>query len=181
MEGSDEKRILYVATNSREPPRGLAAAVRGVDGAALAKPLWFVCIWTDMGTRGFRDGSLWRPEAPEGYVALSDVAIHMNNHGLKPGVTKQPDDIDKHFRCVHKSFVESTELGNVIWTDAGTSGRYDGRVHGLRGSPGMIASINSRHHLPALQQHRLAVWVPIEEAVLSSGVCLCFVLSRCLP
>ncbi|CAE7243192.1 unnamed protein product, partial [Symbiodinium natans] len=120
MEGSDEKRLTcedYGAEeqhfsskyhnlqnahrNPRKPPRGLAAAVRGVDGAALAsrdgscahgptrapkvsgtaisdgclaKPLYFECVWTDERTKGSRDGPLWRPVPPPEYVALSDMA-----------------------------------------------------------------------------------------------------------
>merc|ERR1712072_1670055 len=83
-------------------------------------PTHFVCKWTDKGTGGRTDGSLWRAVAPAGYVALSDVAVHMSNSGICPGTTESPNTIDPKFRCVHASLTIDVELFSCVWTDKGS-------------------------------------------------------------
>ena len=153
-----EKRIIYAATGGAEPGAGMVVASYGAD--ALAKPVRFECAWTDYGTgTGHDDGSFWKAIAPEGYVALSHVAVHMENK-FKPGSHKHPDEIDPDFRCVHRSLAELADLGPELWTDRGSRGNYNGRVHGIRGSQGCIVSTNHRRDMPPATQHKLSAIVP---------------------
>ena len=83
----DEYRTVYTATNSRTSPNEKVSIVtegEDSDGTALATPVEFECVWTDSKTGGNNDGQLWRAICPANYKALSDVAIHQSNSGLKP-------------------------------------------------------------------------------------------------
>jgi len=124
------------------------------DGKALRQPKHFEVVWTDRGTGGTRDGQLWKAVPHPGYVALSDVAIHRSNSGLYPGVQMGPNEIDPSFMCVHESLVESTELGECLWTDSGSGGRYDGAVWAIDGSLGIRVSRGSSDK-PEYEQHLL--------------------------
>ena len=123
---------------------------------SLAPPKHFECVWTDRRTGGDKDGSFWRAIPPsKDYVALSDVAVHRSNSGLKPGVTKASHDIDADFMCVLKSLCTFTELqNNPIWTDAGSRGTYDGAVWGIQGLPGIRVS-RGKNDRPLSQQYKL--------------------------
>ena len=162
-----ERRIIYGAKHAAEPlqrvpaPDEPAVVVTGIDGGSLAKPLHLVCVWTDQGTKGDKDCSFWRVVAPENYRALSDIAINMSNKGIKPGVTKSPDEIDPDFRCVHQSLVEETELGPELWTDRGSRGKFNGRVHAIRASKGIrVSENNGDRYLPCVTQYKLKALGP---------------------
>jgi hypothetical protein len=46
--------------------------VRG-DSGAVASPTDYQLIWADKGSGARRDGAVWRPVPPAGYVALGDL------------------------------------------------------------------------------------------------------------
>jgi len=155
----NEFRVAYTATNGRAPDGKTVVVKEGddSDGTALAPPTHFVCKWTDKGTGGRTDGSLWQAVAPPGYVALSDVAVHISNSGISPGTTKSPNTIDPMFRCVHASLAKDAELGPCVWTDKGSGGKYDGACWSIRGSPGMRVSRGGKDE-PPNHQHQLAAF-----------------------
>merc|ERR1719469_1773763 len=69
-----EYRVFYNAMPTRAPYHGgQEVVVSEPENGALKKPLHFECVWTDADTDG-KDGSLWHPVAPPGYICLSDVA-----------------------------------------------------------------------------------------------------------
>lgn len=120
-------------------------------GQALAKPTHFVCEWTDAGTGGDRDGSLWWPVAPSGYTCLSDVAIFTSNSGNYPGRWRGADEIDGAFRCVHNSLVKRADLGEMVWSDRGSGGDTDGAVWSIHHSDGMRVGAGSGDRPPQQQ------------------------------
>lgn len=107
-----------------------------------------------MKTGGKKDGQLWRAVPPDGYRALSDVAIHRSNSGIEPGTIKLPNDIDNRFMCVHESLCDVTEIDHCNWSDAGSGGRYDGATWLIRESAGMRVSRGSGDR-PHNQQYHL--------------------------
>lgn len=152
-----EYRVCYVATNSRSCNTMAPVVKEGSDsnGKALAPPRHFECVWTDVSTGGNRDGQLWRAVPPNGYRALSDVAIHQSNSGIKPGTIKKSNEIDDRFMCVHESLCAVTELDRWCnWSDAGSGGRYDGATWLIRESAGMRVSRGSGDR-PGNQQYHL--------------------------
>lgn len=155
----DEYRTVYTATNSRTSPNEKVSIVtegEDSDGTALATPVEFECVWTDSKTGGNNDGQLWRAICPANYKALSDVAIHQSNSGLKPGTMRPADKIDKSFRCVHEILCQKTELSNLVWTDKGSGGRWSGDVWNIQSSLGMRVSLRDKNDkFPLFEQYRL--------------------------
>jgi hypothetical protein len=81
---------------------------------ALKKPLSYHRIWADHGSGAHMDGSCWRPNAPDGYVALGDVFVR----GYKePSL----DDV----MCVRKDLTERAAIGDQIWADHGSGADRD--------------------------------------------------------
>lgn len=87
--------------------------LNGPDGTALRAPLRFYRVWSnqpDNTTESIlRIVSIWRPIAPDGYVAL----------GLAAGIGFQPPDIDA-FRCVRKDLVIESPAGKCLWEEKET-------------------------------------------------------------
>ena len=72
-------------------------------------------VWSDKGSGGRHDVSVWRPVAPAGYVALGDVAVR---GGSAPGI----DEI----YCVREDLVRpATYEDNPTWDDKGSGGKWD--------------------------------------------------------
>ncbi|CAE7243167.1 unnamed protein product [Symbiodinium natans] len=132
-------RVSHTATNSRHPPCAEPLVVTPLSEGCLAKPLYCECVWTDDRTKGSRDGQLWRPVPPPGFVALSDMGVHMDNRGISPGTRKPAHEIDPWFRCVKDTLVAPTGRTAKLWTDAGSRGKYDGGVWMIADSDGFAA------------------------------------------
>ena len=84
------------------------------DKEPLAPPEGFARVWTDQGSDANSDGSCWRPIAPAGYVALGDV--FQNGYS-------EPDTSD--VMCVAEELTWDGEIGDEIWTDAGSDADKD--------------------------------------------------------
>ncbi|NJL26982.1 MAG: Vps62-related protein [Thermoanaerobaculia bacterium] len=91
-------------------PTGSSLTVRAIGEdplvPLLARPVGWNLVWTDRGSSGTYDGSIWAPVAPDGYLALGHVA----NAGY------QAPEID-NYRCLRRDLVEITQVGNIIWAD----------------------------------------------------------------
>ncbi|MFM2371919.1 MAG: hypothetical protein RIS85_1641 [Pseudomonadota bacterium] len=82
---------------------------------ALVSPVDYAWIWDDSGSGADWDGSVWRPIAPNGYVALGDVA---NPNHDKPSL----NDV----WCVRADLVTSGVFsGSCAWQDRGSGGDHD--------------------------------------------------------
>lgn len=96
-----------------------ALCVRATDAGSqrppLAKPTSFTRIWKDKGSGADRDGSCWRPNPPQGYVALGDV--FMNGHDTAPALTDA--------MCVRSDLTHVAVAGAFIWDDEKTGSDAD--------------------------------------------------------
>ena len=90
-------------------------------GKALSKPDDFEQVWKDKGSGANTDCSIWRPIAPDGYVALGLVCAD----GLdKPSVNS--------VRCVRADLVVASSIDNMIWSDKGSRAKQDFSVWSVR-------------------------------------------------
>jgi hypothetical protein len=71
-------------------------------------------IWADHGSGADRDGSIWYPVPPNGYVTLGFVA--QAGYG-KPSIS--------NFRCVRQDYARPGQFGNLIWWDKGSGADGD--------------------------------------------------------
>jgi RhoGEF domain/Vacuolar protein sorting-associated protein 62 len=69
----------------------------------LAKPVGYKRVWLDSGSGGdYGDVAIWRPVAPDGYVALGDLtSIHWE---------VEPDADRLAYRCVHRSLLTPASI-----------------------------------------------------------------------
>lgn len=78
----------------------------------LAAPKDYELVWMDKGSGAYKNGSCWRPIAPEDYVALGVVFVEGFE---KPSL----HDVV----CVKKTLTESAILGSCLWTDHGSGAK----------------------------------------------------------
>jgi Vacuolar protein sorting-associated protein 62 len=89
--------------------------VADAGNGAVAAPTGYSWVWNDAGSGASMDGSVWRPVAPAGYIALGDVAT--SNHDA-PSV----NDV----WCVRADLVTTGVFaGDRAWQDRGSGGRSD--------------------------------------------------------
>jgi hypothetical protein len=84
------------------------------DKPALAAPVGYDYVWHDAGSGARLDGSMWRPQAPDGYVAVGLVC----NSGY------DAPSLDA-VRCVRADLVVAATPGDLIWDDSRTGARKD--------------------------------------------------------
>jgi hypothetical protein len=87
---------------------------KGSSGTALRPPTKFEQIWNDKGSGAKRDGSMWRPIPPDGYVALGLIC--------NSGYSAPSLDV---VRCVREDLVVPAIPGDLIWDDTRTGVRKD--------------------------------------------------------
>lgn len=75
----------------------------------LAAPTSYTLIYNDQGSGASRDGSVWLPVCPTGFVALGVVT----NSGYS---SPSADDV----RCVKSSYTAAARVGGRTYTDVGT-------------------------------------------------------------
>jgi hypothetical protein len=98
------------------------------EGDVLAPPAQYVLTWTDKGSGGDHDVSVWRPVPPAGYTCLGHVAV--SGYAMP-----SPDAI----RCVKSAYVLSGAPAK-IWDDSGSGaddnvGIWETTPHDYRGLP----------------------------------------------
>ncbi|WP_455823830.1 Vps62-related protein [Pseudomonas graminis] len=92
----------------------------GANGTALRAPDDFESVWEHSGPRHRHAVSIWRPIAPEGYVAL----------GLVCGVgnDKPPRNT---IRCVREDLTTQAYVDQLIWSDKGSGADRDFSAWGI--------------------------------------------------
>lgn len=81
----------------------------------VASPVRWEWLWNDKGSGGKHSGTFWRPVAPDGYVALGDVATY---EWTAPSL-----DI---IWCLRADLVKSADFEKTaIWMDQGSGGAWD--------------------------------------------------------
>ncbi|GAA1291941.1 Vps62-related protein [Saccharothrix xinjiangensis] len=90
---------------------GLVARVADEASGLLRAPVDYELIWTDSGSGADRDGAIWRPKPPAGYVALGDLCWS--------GWSKPPLNA---MACVRREYqgrqyIRDARVGEQIWND----------------------------------------------------------------
>lgn len=105
---------------------------------AVASPNGYTEIWNDKGSGASKDGSLWRPVAPSGYVAMGDV--------VQSGYS-QPDT--NRIWCLRQDLAQAARFGvQSTWDDKNSGASRDVSVwevfSNLRDEAGpQVSRINS--------------------------------------
>ena len=84
----------------------------------IKPPVGYTLMWNDKNSGGSQDISFWQVVAPDGYVALGDVAF--------PGYDKPSDDFTKKYACIKRELLAPGRLSDEpIWNDRGSGARLD--------------------------------------------------------
>ena len=82
-------------------------------GELIMPPVDFELVWNDEGSGGRYDGSFWRVQPPEGYVALGDVACR--------GYEQPSEEFKAKYACIRKDLLcDGTVDPTPVWTDVGS-------------------------------------------------------------
>lgn len=100
------KRVVAVVCEADTPSDDPAK------GSALRRPDDYQLIWKDSGSGSKRDLSIWKPIAPEGYVALGSVC---SGDHEKPSFNA--------VRCVREDLVVAARGLEPIWNDKSSGAR----------------------------------------------------------
>ncbi|MDJ0384784.1 Vps62-related protein [Streptomyces sp. G-G2] len=99
-----------------------AILVRGANAAdqMIKPPVRFDLIWTDEKSGAKKNGSVWRPVAPPGYVALGDVWAALSWDA----------PLTEYYACVRQElagrrYVREGVIGDMIWDDKKSGARRD--------------------------------------------------------
>ncbi|MFJ4197618.1 Vps62-related protein [Pseudomonas sp. NPDC089534] len=106
LDNINEKRVVAVVCEADAQSADLAL------GKALSPPDDYELIWKDSGTKSKKDGAIWRPVPPNGYVALGSVCT--NDHE-KPSLNA--------IRCVRADLVVASRVDELIWSDKGSGAK----------------------------------------------------------
>lgn len=103
--------------------------VRGANAAdtMIKPPVRFELIWNDRGSGAKRDGSVWRPIPPTGYVALGDVFADFSWDAPNPA----------YYACIRRelagrSYVREGVIGDLIWNDKKSGSKSDVSIWQIR-------------------------------------------------
>lgn len=103
-------------------------------------PVDYEFVWDDTDSGARLDGSVWRPVAPQGYIAVGDVANL--GHG-KP-------DLDRVW-CLRSDLVRDAQYDEhegPVWDDMGSGGKHDGSFWAVYPSKGNKGSAGE--YIPVL-------------------------------
>lgn len=92
----------------------IVSDANGPDGTALRPPVDYQRLWSDTGTGADTHGAIWKPIAPEGYVALGMLCTLGYE---KPLLSTM--------RCIRADLVIASYVGDMIWNDRGSGGDSD--------------------------------------------------------
>ncbi len=144
------------AQGNYDQPTAVSYLVRG-GGDMLRPPSGFRKVWDDSGSGADRDGSVWKPVAPSGYVCLGDVTN---------GSHDQPEVSD--YRCLRRDLATPGKLGRMIWKDSGSGADDDVSVWNIndsRGMPTATFAANGSHGPPSGPFYTLEGLLPPKPAV----------------
>ncbi|CAI9630216.1 hypothetical protein GT037_010859 [Alternaria burnsii] len=105
----------YQDQNNKRATLLVGNAPNGSGRPAVASPTGYSRIWEDRGSGGKHDGSIWKPTAPSGYVALGDVCVGNYN---SPSTTA--------IWCVRSDLVLQSDFGaDSVWSDSYSGAKMD--------------------------------------------------------
>lgn len=106
----------YSLGDVAQPFHGSAPRVTFVargDGDVLARPIDYAWVWSDWGSGGTHDVSIWEPLPTAGYTCLGTVTVL--------GYNKPSTDL---IRCVRSEYVLPANPAG-LWNDSGSGADYD--------------------------------------------------------
>lgn len=109
----------YYARRGYDDPTDKAVvltAKAGTDPNALRPPIDYQLVWTDAGSGGDLDWSVWMPVPQAGYVALGAVAV--KGHA-KPRLNPPL------MMCVKEALTGAASVGDEIYADRGSGAHMD--------------------------------------------------------
>lgn len=116
------------AQGNYSSPTGSAYIVKAVNddpnNPLIKGPKDYNVIWTDKGSGGDHDGSVWYPVPDDNYIAIGYVG--QLGYG-KPSIP--------NFVCLRKDLVELTDGGTLIWSDKGSGADSDVALYKIVGVP----------------------------------------------
>jgi hypothetical protein len=149
------KKVVAVVCESATP------SIDPAKGKALCRPNDFELIWRDSGSGSKRDGAIWRPVPPDGYVALGSVC---SNSHEKPSLNS--------IRCVRADLVTASSNSDPLWNDKGSGARQSisvwsavppaaasGEIHL---APGTFAGFNGYTKPANFPVHSLRLQIPLQ-------------------
>jgi len=132
-EGSHGDLLLYVPNKPKMPPGFNAVCsyacvnslpkdasvliIKGLEPGVLVDPVRYELIWTSKKSGSNKAGSIWKPIAPSGYVALGHVAS--NSSSRRSSLS--------NIKCIRSDLAGST-LMNWLWNDNKTGAEFNGTV-----------------------------------------------------
>lgn len=102
----NNKKVVAVVCEASTP------AADPEKGKALSAPTDFELVWKDSGSGATKNGSVWRPLPPEGYVALGSVCSNSHEKPSRNAV-----------RCIRADLVSASATCDLIWNDKGSGAR----------------------------------------------------------
>lgn len=130
-------------------------------GKALRSPDDFELIWRDSGSGSKKDGAVWRPIPPAGYVALGSVC---SNGHEKPSLNS--------IRCVRADLVIASNASDPLWNDKGSGARQSISAWGalpptaavgeIHLAPGTFAGFNGYSKPTDFMVHSLRLQIPLK-------------------
>jgi hypothetical protein len=119
------------------PAYGTSYIVKAVNDdpqhPVIKPPTGYNQIWTDRGSGGDHDGSIWFPVPPNGYIAIGWVC----QSGYSPPSLR--------YGCIRMDFVEESEANTWLWSDAGSGSHGDVTAWNIAGVPGAFAAQPNYH------------------------------------
>ena len=106
-------------TGSKHTNEGPEKETILVSGGDLKEPENYELLWsskTKCPECQLKQVQIFRPIAPEGYVALGDVAVKYNST-YKSNNKKTTDDLNDllQIRCIPEKYLRKLKLGNMVW------------------------------------------------------------------
>jgi hypothetical protein len=114
-------------------PTGASFIVKAINddpNAPLLKPAkaWSV-VYTDQGSGGDYDWSIWSAVPPDGYVSI----------GMVGQLGYDSPDI-QNYRCIRKDLVVQSTVGASIWSDEGSGADDDSTLWSINSVPNAFAA-----------------------------------------
>jgi hypothetical protein len=130
-------------------------------GKALSRPNDYELIWKDTGAGSRKDGAIWRPVPPEGYVALGSVC---SDGYEKPSLNA--------VRCVRADLVIASGVSEPVWNDKGSGARQSVSTWSvvppsapsnvIHLAPGTFVGWNSHSRPTAFLLYSLRIEIPLQ-------------------
>ncbi|RON83088.1 Vps62-related protein [Pseudomonas fluorescens] len=130
-------------------------------GKALRPPADYELIWKSAGSGSHREGAIWRPVPPEGYVALGSVC---SDGYEKPSFNA--------VRCVRADLVSGSGLSEPVWNDkdSGALQRIgtwsaippSASSNEIVLAPGTFVGWNSHSRPASFQVYSLRIQIPLQ-------------------